>query len=246
MNRGPAHNEGFDQAPPVCCTGGAPRCDPTMMNRTPPPSASAGRVPVGLLLIVALVGVVALGFFWTIGIKNEAVAKDEAVVKAWADVEGQYQRRTDLIPNLVETVRGAADFEQDTLTQVTEARASVGQIKLSGESLLDDPAAMEQFMARQQTLGGALSRLLVVAEKYPQLTATQRFGDLQNQLEGTENRIAQARRDFTQSVQDYNTFIRKIPNKWLLDSEEYPRRETFQASAGAEEAPQVDFGGGGG
>jgi len=172
---------------------------------------------------------------------NQIQKNEEAVTAAWADVEATYQRRADLIPNLVETVRAYASHERETLQSVTEARARVGQVNVSAEDL-NDPAAMQKFQAAQGELSGALSRLLVVAERYPDLKANQNFLDLQHQLEGTENRINVARQRYNQSVQVFNSSIRTFPNnltnKFLLHLE---RKEPFQAEAGAEKAPQVKF-----
>ncbi|RMH04918.1 MAG: LemA family protein [Planctomycetota bacterium] len=225
-------------------TGPAPtNCEvnhlPTRIPRGP---RSGGGLLVSLLILVVLV---AAGAFVVVGAKNGAVEKQETVAQKWADVETTLQRRFDLIPNLVETVKGAANFEQETLTAVTEARASVGQAKLElGQDALADPEALQKYMAAQQTLGGALSRLMVVAERYPELKATQNFADLQHQLEGTENRIAVARQDYNAAVKDFNTFVRKIPNKWFLSEEEFPPKPLFEAAPAAlGEAPKVDFGG---
>jgi len=172
---------------------------------------------------------------------NKIQRNEEAVIQAWADVEATYQRRMDLIPNLVETVKAYAAHEQETLENVTRARASVGQTKISAEDL-NDPAAMQRFAKAQQQMSGALSRLLVVAERYPDLKASQNFRDLQHQLEGTENRINVARQRFNAAVQEFNSSIRTFPNnltnKFLLNLE---RKEPFSASAGAETAPEVQF-----
>jgi LemA protein len=172
---------------------------------------------------------------------NQIQKNEEGVFAAWADVEATYQRRADLIPNLVETVKGYAAHEQETLQAVTEARASVGQTKIDAKDL-SDPAAMAKFQAAQGGLSSALSRLLVVAERYPDLKANQNFADLQNQLEGTENRINVARQRYNAAVQNFNSSIRTFPNnltnKFMLHLE---RKEPFQAEAGAEKAPQVKF-----
>jgi LemA protein len=172
---------------------------------------------------------------------NRIQQNEEAVIAAWADVEATYQRRADLIPNLVETVKAYASHERETLQAVTEARARVGQVSISAEDL-NDPAALQKFQAAQGELSGALSRLLVVAERYPDLKANQNFRDLQHQLEGTENRINVARQRYNQSVQVFNSSIRTFPNnltnKFLLHLE---RKEPFKAEAGAEKAPQVKF-----
>lgn len=172
---------------------------------------------------------------------NQIQKNEEAVTAAWANVEATYQRRADLIPNLVETVKAYAAHEKETLQAVTEARSRVGQVNVKAENL-SDPAALQRFQAAQGELSGALSRLLVVAERYPDLKASQNFRDLQNQLEGTENRINVARQRYNEAVRVFNTSIRTFPNnltnKFLLHLE---RKEPFQAEAGAEKAPQVKF-----
>ncbi|MBE0598486.1 MAG: LemA family protein [Desulfuromonadales bacterium] len=172
---------------------------------------------------------------------NQIQQNEEAVTAAWADVEATYQRRADLIPNLVETVKAYAAHERETLQAVTDARARVGQTNISPADL-SDPAAVANYQAAQGELSGALSRLLVVAERYPDLKANQNFLDLQHQLEGTENRINVARQRYNQAVQVFNTSIRTFPNnltnKFLLKLE---RKEPFKAQPGAEQAPQVKF-----
>lgn len=171
---------------------------------------------------------------------NTMIASEERVEQSWADVETQYQRRADLIPNLVNTVRGAADFEQETLESVTNARARATSINLSAEDL-EDPARIRAFQEAQDELTGALGRLLVVAENYPQLRATEAFRDLQAQLEGTENRINVARRDYNQAVQQYNVTVRRFPANIFAGIFGFSPRTPFEAEAGAEEAPVVDF-----
>jgi len=172
---------------------------------------------------------------------NEIQKNEEAVIAAWANVEATYQRRADLIPNLVETVKAYAAHEKETLQAVTEARASVGQVRLSPEDL-GNPESFRRFQQAQQKLSGALSRLLLVAERYPDLKASQNFRDLQHQLEGTENRINVARQRYNEAVRRFNTSIRVFPNnltnKFLLHLE---RKEPFKAEAGAEKAPKVRF-----
>jgi LemA protein len=172
---------------------------------------------------------------------NTSQQYDEAVIAAWGDVEASYQRRADLIPNLVEVVKGYAAHEQETLTAVTEARAQVGKVQV-GKEVLNSPQAMAQFQQAQGGLSSALSRLMVVVEKYPDLKANQNFSDLQHQLEGTENRINVARVRFNEAVRVFNTSIRTFPNNltnnFLL---QLPRREPFKAEAGAEKAPSVKF-----
>ena len=172
---------------------------------------------------------------------NSLQGMDEQVNAAWSEVQNQYQRRFDLIPNLVETVKGFATQERDVLTQVVEARSKVGQVKVSPE-ITKDPEAFKKFEAAQNQLSGALSRLMVVVERYPELKSNQNFLTLQAQLEGTENRIAVARRDYIQAVQQYNTAVRSFPTnltaKYILGLKV---RENFSAQPGAQEAPKVKF-----
>ncbi len=172
---------------------------------------------------------------------NTIQQNEEAVFAAWADVEATYQRRADLIPNLVETVKAYAAHEKETLTEVTNARAKVGQMNLSAEQL-NNPALLEQFQQAQGQLSSALSRLMVVVERYPDLKANQNFLDLQHQLEGTENRINVARQRYNKAVQTFNSSIRTFPNnltnKFLLQLE---RKEPFKADPGAAQAPKVQF-----
>jgi LemA protein len=173
---------------------------------------------------------------------NRAPQLDEQVKAAWSEVLNQYQRRSDLIPNLVETVKGYAHQEQQVLTQVVEARAKATQMQLPAD-ILSNPQAFHQFEQNQAALGGALGRLLVVSENYPALKSNENFLALQSQLEGTENRISVARRDYINAVQAYNTELRTIPGKWVA-SFMYPDlkvRETFTISEQAQQAPQVKF-----
>jgi LemA protein len=171
---------------------------------------------------------------------NTMQANEEAVKAAWGDVEATYQRRSDLIPNLVEVVKAYAKHERETLTAVTEARAKVGTIQAS--KVLDDPKAFAQFQQAQAAMSSALSRLMVVVEKYPDLKANQNFQDLQHQLEGTENRINVARTRYNKAVEAFNTSIRVFPNS-LTNSMllHLKLKEPFKAEAGAEKAPQVKF-----
>jgi len=172
---------------------------------------------------------------------NTMQANEEAVIAAWGNVESSYQRRSDLIPNLVEVVKGYATHEADTLKAVTEARAKVGSMQVS-KDVLDNPATLNKFQQAQGELSGALSRLMVVVERYPDLKANQNFMDLQKQLEGTENRINVARERYNQSVQIFNTSIRTFPNSvtnsMLLHLQ---RKEAFKAEEGAQTAPKVKF-----
>ncbi len=185
----------------------------------------------GLILISLLTG---CGY-------NSIQANEEAVIAAWGNVESTYQRRNDLIPNLVEVVKGYAKHEADTLKAVTDARARVGSMQLNKE-LINDPAAISKFQQNQGELSSALSRLMVVAEKYPDLKANQNFLDLQKQLEGTENRINVARERYNKAVQVFNTSIRTFPNS-LTNSIllHLKRKEPFKAEEGAKVAPKVKF-----
>jgi len=172
---------------------------------------------------------------------NTMQANEEAVVAAWADVESTYQRRNDLIPNLVEVVKGYAKHEADTLKAVTEARASVGSMKVT-KDVINDPAAIAKFQQAQGQMSGALSRLMLVSEKYPDLKANQNFLDLQKQLEGTENRINVARERYNKSVQVFNTSIRTFPNSMTNSMMLHlKRKEPFKAEEGAKVAPKVKF-----
>jgi LemA protein len=194
----------------------------------------------GGLLVIVLVIIFVIGlFFW--GAYNRLVNLQTDVDSKWAEVQTQYQRRLDLIPNLVNTVAGAANFEKSTLTEVTNARASVGRVQIDPNKAPTDAAQLQQFQAAQGELSNALSRLLVVAERYPELTATRNFQELQAQLEGTENRIAVARRNFNESVQNYNASIRRVPTNFVAGLFGFAPRPFFAAQEGAERAPRVTF-----
>jgi LemA protein len=186
------------------------------------------------LIVAAVLAVLLFG----VGGYNRLVGLEEGASEAWAQVENAYQRRADLIPNLVETVQGAADFEQETLTRVVDARARVGQVRIDG---LPDAGQLQQFQQAQGELSSALSRLLVVVERYPQLTATQAFRDLQVQLEGTENRIALERRRFSEVVRAYNTERRSFPTVLVARWMGFEERPYFEAVEGAETVPRVQF-----
>ena len=175
------------------------------------------------------------------GSYNRLVTLENNVNKKWADVQSVYQRRADLIPNLVSTVQGAANFEKSTLTEVTNARASVGQVKLDPNKAPTDAAQLEQFQQAQGQLSNALSRLLVVSENYPQLRATEAFQALQAQLEGTENRISVERNNFNAAVQEYNTELQKFPTNMLNKMFGFQARPFFAAQPGSEKAPAVKF-----
>ena len=188
--------------------------------------------------------VVSLFSFTGCGTYNQLVTLEQEVNKRWADVQSVYQRRADLIPNLVNTVSGAANFEKSTLTEVTNARASVGQVKLDPSKAPTDAAELEKFQQAQGQLSTALSRLLVVSENYPQLRATEAFQNLQAQLEGTENRISVERQRYNESVRDYNTAVRQFPGSLVAGFRGFtPSDAYFEAAEGAAEVPKVDFGG---
>src|SRR5262245_14250201 len=192
--------------------------------------------------VVAVVLVVVLGglLVWGIGVNNSLVRSQIAVDAAWSQVENVYQRRADLIPNLVETVKGASNFEKSTLQAVIDARAKATQMVVTPE-VLNDPAKFRQFQQVQGELSSALSRLLAVAEAYPELKANKNYLELQSQIEGSENRIAQERMRFNTAVQSYNTAIRVFPASLVAGFRGFKAKEFFQADEGAERAPQVKF-----
>ena len=185
---------------------------------------------------------------WFIGVRNNLVTLDETVNQQWAQVESQYQRRYDLIPNLVRTVQGAANFEKSTLEAVVNARSRVGQVQApsgppgGAAALPNNPAQMEQFANAQQGLSNALSRLLVVVERYPELKANQNFLELQSQLEGTENRIAVERQRYNEAAQQYNVGIRRFPASLVANMSGFKAKAYFKGVAGSSQAPSVDFG----
>jgi len=191
------------------------------------------KVIIGIIVVALLV-------VWGISSYNGLVEKQENVNQAWAQVENKYQRRADLIPNLVSVVKGAADFEQETLTEVTQARQQVNNIKIN-PSDLDNPQKLQQFQQAQSQLSGALTRLLAVAEDYPELRATARFGELQQQLEGTENRISTERGRFNEAAQSYNTTTRRFPTNIFAGLFGFDEKAYFEAEEGAQEVPEVEF-----
>lgn len=191
-----------------------------------------------LILIVVIGLILLLGGCGCSGY-NSMVGLDENVKAKWANVQSDYQRRADLIPNLVNTVKGAANFEQETLTRVTEARSRATQTTISPENLT--PENIQRFQQAQGELSSALSRLLVTVERYPDLKANQNFLNLQTQLEGTENRIKVSRNDFNTSVQEYNQVVRRFPNVIYAGMLGFPTRQPFQADPGAQTAPSVNF-----
>ena len=191
--------------------------------------------------LLIILGVLALLILSAVGTYNGLVGNSQAVDASWAQVQNVYQRRADLIPNLVQTVQGAANFEKSTIIQVTEARASVGKVQINQNQAPTDPAQLAQFQQAQGQLGSALSRLLVVAENYPDLKATANFRDLQAQLEGTENRISVERGRFNAAVQAYDTKIRTFPTVLFAGMLGFQQKPYFQATAGAETTPAVKF-----
>ena len=202
---------------------------------------STGKILLAVFGVLVLLG---LGLvLWGVGAYNGLVGLQQATNSQWAQVQNVYQRRADLIPNLVNTVSGAANFEKSTLTAVTTARASVGRVQLPAGSAPTAPAQLAAFDRAQGQLGSALSRLLVVSERYPELKATTNFRDLQAQLEGTENRISVERGRFNDTVQAYNTAVRRFPAVLLAGMFGFAQRPYFSATPGADTPPKVDFGG---
>lgn len=191
------------------------------------------------IIIGAIVGIVAIIFFTYISIYNKAVSLQEKVDEKWANVESAYQRRSDLVPNLVNTVKAYASHEKETLTSVIEARSKATSVKIDPAKI--DEASLQKFQEAQSGLSSSLSRLLVVAEQYPDLKASKNFSELQAQLEGTENRIKQERDVYNEAVKDYNTTIRGFFSSMFLNSETFPKKTGFKAQAGSENAPKVQF-----
>jgi LemA protein len=195
----------------------------------------------GLLITLAVIGLAAVAVVvWAIGVNNSLVRSEQDVNEKSAQVQNVYQRRADLIPNLVETVKGFATQERTVLEEVTRARASATSIQLTPEAL-NDPRAMERFQAAQQQLTGALSRLMVTVERYPELKSNQNFLALQSQLEGTENRIAVERRRFNESVREYNTRLRLFPGSIVASTTGFRQKAFFEAAPDAATPPRVKF-----
>ena len=206
-----------------------------MTNQTTAPKSRRG-----LIITIIVVAVVLLLVFWGVGQYNSIVVLDEQVNTSWSQVENQYQRRADLIPNLVETVKGYASHERETLEGVINARAKASQpIVQAGDGMTQEQ--LNQFQQAQGDLTSALNRLMVVVERYPELKADENFRQLQAQLEGTENRITTARMDFNNEAQQYNTKVRRFPTNIFAGLFGFHQRPYFQAEAGAEQAPQVKF-----
>ena len=214
-----------------------------MIRSNSPRRSLRGAAPSGIALALIVLVVLGVGLGGCgVSKYNALVAQEVTVEKAWTEIQNQYQRRSEMIPQLVATVSGAADFEKSTITEVTEARASVGQMKIEG--LPQDQAQLDAFVEAQSKLGGSLSRLLLVAENYPQLTATKGFRDLQVQIEGTENRIGVARGRYIEQVGSYNTMLVVFPSNLIagmIGKEKLPQLTT---PADVAEVPVIDFGGG--
>jgi LemA protein len=195
----------------------------------------------GALIVLAVVALLVVGLVvWGVGVNNKLVTAEQDVNEKWAQVQNVYQRRADLIPNLVETVKGFAAQERTVLEEVTRARASASSVQLTPEAL-NDPKAMERFQAAQGQLSGALSRLLVTVERYPDLKSNQNFLQLQSQLEGTENRIAVERRRFNESVREYNTRLRLFPGSVVAGMMGFKPKAFFEAAPDAATPPKVKF-----
>ncbi len=192
-----------------------------------------------LIVIIVLAAIVAIVFFWYTGVYNKIVTADEAVTAQWGNVENQYQRRSDLIPNLVATVKGYATHEQSTLEGVIEARAKATQVTVDPTNIT--PEALAQYQSAQSGVSSALSRLLVSVEAYPDLKANQNFLDLQTQLEGTENRISTERMRFNEAANIFNILIRRFPNNIVANMSGFSAKPYFKAEEGADKAPKVEF-----
>lgn len=192
----------------------------------------------GAGIVIAIIVFAIVG--WGVSVYNNIVTLDESTATAWSQVENQYQRRADLIPNLVNTVKGVANFEKETYTAVAEARSKVNEIKLTPQ-MLNDPNAFKQFQSAQDNLGSALSRLLVTVERYPELKANENFLQLQAQLEGTENRISVERKKFNEVVRDFNTTIRRFPGSLVAGFGGFTEKQYFAAAEGSDKAPEVKF-----
>lgn len=193
-----------------------------------------------IIVIIAIVAFFGIIILWGIGVNNKLVTEEENVTKAWSQVENVYQRRLDLIPNLVKTVQGAADYEKGTLTEVIEMRAKATSVQVDANSLTEENIA--SFQKAQDQLSAALNRAMTVTvERYPELTATQGFRDLQTQLEGTENRIAVERNKFNEAVQSYNTMLRKFPNNIVAGIAGFDKKGYFKATEGADKPVEVEF-----
>ena len=197
------------------------------------------KLSTGWIVAIVIIAVIIIGVMSGVGTYNKLVNKEETVNQQWANVQSVYQRRADLIPNLVATVKGVANFEQQTLTNVIEARSKATSVNINPKNL--DAASLQKFQAAQDGLSSALSRLMVVVERYPELKATQNFTELQAQLESTENRITVERRNFNEAAQDYNKYMRSFPTNMFAGMFGFQKKVYFEAQAGAEKAPKVEF-----
>ncbi|MEI6455318.1 MAG: LemA family protein [bacterium] len=197
------------------------------------------KLSKGWIVLIVIVVIIVILISWGTGIYNKLVTADQAVQQQWGQVENVYQRRTDLIPNLVATVKGVANFEQKTLTDVIEARAKATSVQVNPKNL--DEASLQKFQEAQNGVSATLGRLMVVVEQYPQLKATQNFSELQAQLEGTENRITVERMKFNETAQAYNTYLKRFPTVMFAGMFGFKEKAYFKAVEGAEKPPQVQF-----
>lgn len=201
------------------------------------------KISTGGIIAISIFGfifvLVLIGVLTGVSTYNKLVSAEENVNNSWANVQNVYQRRTDLIPNLVNTVKGVANFEKSTLTAVIEARAKATSVNINPKNL--DEASLQKFQSAQDGVSSALSRLMVVVERYPELKATQNFSELQAQLEGTENRITVERRNFNEAAQTFNTYLRRFPNNIFAGMFGFQKKAYFAAQKGAENAPKVEF-----
>lgn len=195
-----------------------------------------------IVIFAVILAIILIPIFYVVNARNAFVTMEEGVNEKWAQVENVYQRRADLIPNLVNTVKGYAAHERETLQAVTEARASISKFTPEAvKSILDDPQSFAQYQQAQTGLSQALSRLMLVVERYPDLKANQNFLNLQSQLEGTENRIAVERRRYNEAAKQFNTSIRLWPKSFLAEFFDFERKSFFEAEQGADKAPEVNF-----
>jgi len=227
-----------------CASLYAPRLETETSDTEMKHDSRRGAMSAGLMILLALLVLLLAGGGCVVSKYNSMAAGEEKVDSAFAKIDNQYKRRFDLIPQLVEAVKGSANYEKSVLTEVTEARASVGKLQLPAGA---DAATLEQYFGAQQNLGSALSRLLVTVERYPDLKASAQFRDLQVQIEGTENRIATARTDYIEAVKGFNTTLRQFPGNLIASSFGFEKKPQLEAAAPEErEVPTIDFGGGDG
>ena len=200
---------------------------------------SISVLPKSMIVLLSFLAIIGLGLLWGVGVRNGLVQEDENVSTAWANVQTQYQRRADLIPNLVNTVKGYAKHEEQTFKEVVEARAKATQITVNPENLT--PEKLKEYQAAQGELGSALGKLIAVSENYPELKANENFMELQAQLEGTENRINESRKRYNESVQSYNVKVRTFPSNLIANICGFQTKNKFEADAAAQNAPKVEF-----